>query len=310
MKKYIPILTILIGILLVVYTPSPFTTTMKDTFYLENNVSFEMLGNSHLIYNGVGHKQLTLMGGTYDITSNLNLSHLYCYGANVTFTTAVKPHFIFSVGCNITFKKPSSLRVAGIFIGSHISGKLSGNNFLIVSNPIVYYGLMPFRVPYTTFIGILLLISGIFSLAKPLPKPSRYLHLTGAMWGTPVFFGVMALVYIIASFFFVAPGIRELNFDVAMIGIYIHIISAYIFTLVVLFGMYFLLSQKNLLSYYVLLMGIVALASYPIAMIMLLVMIPIGVLTLLLIPDIVHEKYMIDTYYTDTAYKDLEKANS
>ncbi|UZN23724.1 hypothetical protein GM182_07700 [bacterium 3DAC] len=300
-QRILALITLVLGVFLLIYIPPIQDIAIKDTFYTENNVSFELLGNAHLIYDGVGHKQLTVMGGRYNLTSNYNLFKLFCYGADMTIETQIKPGTIFAVGCNIHFEKPSSVRTSALLIGTKLSGQLKKEsiNGNIVSYPdmFIYYSLWLFRHPYSFVIGTILLIGGLLVLIKPLDIPERLLHLRGALWGIPVLIGALSLLYIIATVFFVATGLKEGDVETLSVGLYMQIVMAWAMYLLTLFGTYFLLSnRRGYLRYYPIAMGILAPISYGISTLMLLILSLIGFVGVLVLPDLWRSKYLLKDY--------------
>ncbi|HIE59321.1 MAG TPA: hypothetical protein EYP82_05205 [Hydrogenothermaceae bacterium] len=311
-RKTLSLITLIIGIILLVYTPPKTNIILKDNFRIENNISYALLGNAHLTFSGVGHKHLTLMGGTYQLTSNLNIQHIDCYGSTLEVTSQIKPVIIFSVGCNIHFLKPSSVRRLGLFIGSHITGALRHDSrvayIITYDSPVIYYLLWPFRHPYSYIIGITLLIGSLLAIVKPMNIPQRLLHLPAALWGIPVFAGALSLIYIIATFFFVAPSISWGNIEGALLGIYIHIATAYTLLFMGIWGSYFLLSYKHgVLRYYPPILGIISFLSYRISTLMLMILVIIGFVGLIVIPDIATAPLLLNSYYQDAEYKNLGK---
>ncbi len=300
-QRILALIGLILGLILVMYTPQMKETVMTDNFHIENNVSYELLGNAHLTYDGVGHKQLTVMGGQYAISSNFNLFEIFCYGADMTIKTQVKPASIFSVGCNIHFDKPSYVRSHALLVGSNVTGTLNraSTGAFIASYPdtFVYYSLWLFRHPYSFVIGTLLLIGSLLALIKPLDIPERLLHLTGALWSVPVLLGALSLIYVVATVFFVAPGLREGNMEMVSIGLYIHIAMAWAMYLLALFGTYFMLSyQRGYMRYYPLVMGVLSPIMYGLPTLMLLLLSIIGFVYALVIPDLWRAKYLLKDY--------------
>lgn len=311
-RKVLSLITLIIGIVLLVYTPPKTHTILQDNFHIENNISYALLGNTHLTFSGVGHKHLTLMGGTYQLTSNLNIQHIDCYGSTLEITSQIKPVVIFSVGCNIHFLKPSSIRRLGLFIGSHITGDLKHDSrvasIISYDNPVIYYLLWPFRHHYSYIIGITLLIGSLLAIVKPMNIPQRLLHLPAALWGIPVLIGTLSLIYIIATFFFVAPSISQGNIEGALLGIYIHIAIAYTLLFMGIWGSYFLLSFRHgFLRYYPATVGIISFLSYGISTFMLMILVIIGFVGLIVTPDIAVAPFLLSSYARDIEYKNLGK---
>ena len=119
----------LIGIILslfLLFMPSTTTLTLTDNFNTPDNPSFLTLMDGIISYRGVGHKDITLMGGRYTLDISGDILRLTCYGSDVYFVSPVKPSSVFSVGCNLHFEKKSSPRMYALFIGSSVDGAFQG----------------------------------------------------------------------------------------------------------------------------------------------------------------------------------------
>ena len=296
---------LLLGILMLLIPTKGSTYMLQDHFNTPDNPSFLTLSSSHLVYKGVGHKQLTVMGGTYTVDANYNLSKVVCYGADITFLSPVRPASILSVGCLLNFTQPSRIRLYAIAVGSKIEGTLETQHMVNIPSGIIYTLTSPFRHNATFLLALLLIGASILAMIKPLVKPSHPLNVGGIIIGMPVFLGIIAAIYIVGAFFVFGPSLRHMNITGILLGSYIHLFSVYLYIFFIFFGIYYAMSVGGILAYTIYLTAIIAIINLYMGTVLFYLLLLVGYISIMLIPDMLWEKYRSEQYYRDSNYKTL-----
>ena len=291
----------LIGIflsLLLLLMPSTTNLTLRDNFNTPDNPSFLTLMDGNITYSGVGHKDITLMGGRYTLDIKGDLLRFTCYGSDVYFVSPVKPGSVFSVGCHLHFENKSSPRMYALLVGSKVEGPFQGGGSVYeIPSRAIYTLTAPFRRSGKDILGVLLLIGSLPALIKPITKPSRFLALGSAIiFGIPIGAGLASLSHILIASFIVGPSLRHGNTLEALGGIYMHLTLIYIYILLAIFGIYFFLSMGRWWAYVVEIAVFIAFISHTFTVWTILLLPIFGLLAAMLLPDIFREKHRWESY--------------
>jgi len=292
-----PLIGVILSLILLLM-PSTTNLILTDNFNTPDNPSFLTLMDGVITYGGVGHKDITLMGGKYTLDIKGDLLRLTCYGSDVYFVSPVKPSSVFSVGCSLHFEKKSSPRMYALLIGSKVKGPFQGEGGVYeIPSRTIYTLTAPFRHSGKDILGALLLIGSLLALIKPTPRPSRFLGLgSSIIFGIPIGVGLASLSHILIASFIVGPSLRHGNTLGALWGIYMHLILIYLYILLAIFGIYFFLSMRGWWTYVLEIAVLMAFLGHTFTVGAILLMPVFGLLAVMLLPDIFMEKHRWESY--------------